>query len=187
MKKKMSGDVALLASLATALRAEYESRITAWNGSPFEWIRAKPSRQVGKIGEQLVAGWCAARELDVSRSPDSEADKIIEGKRVEIKFSTLWAGGFYTFQQVRDQRYDVLICLGVSPFDAHAWILNKKDIPFSALDHQHGGAKGRDTWWIRVDPKKVPAWMRKYGGTLRDIERFFRKSPPRRVVRSPER
>jgi len=79
---------------------------------------------VGVIGEKLVAGWLAAKDCDVMRSPDAEADRIINGKRAEIKFSTLWAG-FYKFQQLRDQNYEFVICLGVSPFDAHCWAIPK--------------------------------------------------------------
>lgn len=180
MKKKVGGDVAILVSIATALRTEYEAGESVWDGSPFAWIKTKPSRQVGKIGEQLVAGWCAAKNLNVSRSPDSDADRVIEGKRVEIKFSTLWAGGFYKFQQIRDQNYDVLICLGVSPFDAHAWVMWKKDIPFDSLEHQHGGARGKDTWWISVDPARMPLWMRRFGGTLEGIQKFFVVSKKRK-------
>ena len=96
-----------------------------WSASPFEWIRARPSRQVGKIGEQLVAGWSAAKGFDVIRSPDAEADRVIAGKRVEIKFSTLWKSGVFKFQQFRDQRYAFAICLGLAPFDARCWAISK--------------------------------------------------------------
>jgi hypothetical protein len=91
-------DVQLLASIAATIKNEYvrEGAVDPWVGSPFAWIRTRPSRQVGRIGEQLVAGWCAAKDLDVVRSPDSEADRIIGGRRVEIKFSTLWQSGNYT-------------------------------------------------------------------------------------------
>lgn len=175
MKKLIRNeDVRILANIAAGLHIDYENHDGAWDGSPFAWIKTRPSRQVGKIGEQLVAGWCAAKELNVVRSPDSEADRIIEGQRVEVKFSTLWAGGFYAFQQIRDQHYDVLLCLGVSPFDAHAWIIRETDIPFHRLDHQHGGARGRDTWWIRVNPRTPPSWLGEQRGTLSEIKDFFR-------------
>lgn len=88
-KRITDRDVQILAVLSVGLRSEYLSRSNSeWVGSPFEWILSRPSRQKGKIGEQLIAGWCAARELNVLRSPDSDADRIIEGHRVEIKFST---------------------------------------------------------------------------------------------------
>lgn len=119
-------EVNLLASIAATLESEYSTdEADPWAGSPFEWIKGRPSRQVGAIGEKLVAGWCAAKDFDVVRSPDSDADRIIHGYRVEVKFSTLWKGGGYKFQQVRDQRYEYLFCLGVAPFDANAWLIPK--------------------------------------------------------------
>jgi len=116
----------LLASIAASLEHDYlDPEEALWKDSPFGWIRMTPSRRRGKIGEQLIASWCAAKGLNVVRSGDSEADRIIEGRRVEIKFSTLWASGVYTFQQIRDQNYSYLICLGLPPFDAHCWVISK--------------------------------------------------------------
>ncbi len=107
------------------------------------------------------AGWCAARELNVVRNPDHEADRIIEGHRVEIKLSMRWRNGSYTFQQIRDQDYEYLVCLGPSPFDAHAWIFRKAELPFRLLKHQHGGRAGRDTWWLTFPPDRPPNWIAK--------------------------
>ena len=61
-----------------------------WSASPFEWIRARPSRQVGKIGEQLVAGWSTAKGFDAIRSPDAEADRVIAGKRRQKDVEARW-------------------------------------------------------------------------------------------------
>lgn len=113
------------------------------------------------------------------RSPDSDADRVIEGARVEIKFSTEWESGQYVFQQIRDQNYRFLICLGVSPFDAKAWIFEKKKIPFKMLKHQHGGDRGHDTWWIGFPANRPPTWMGKKG-FLTDIYRTLAKLKGRR-------
>jgi len=158
----------ILAAISETLKSEYVDPLeNEWEGSPFAWILTRrSSRQRGKIGEQLIAGWCAARDLNVIRSPSSDADRIIEGRRVEIKFSTLWTGGNYVFQQIRDQEYDYLLCLGISPFAAHAWILKKSEIPFTKLKHQHGGGRGKDTWWFSVNPKSIPKWLNMFGGPL---------------------
>jgi len=171
-------DVVLLATISATLMADYVNPAEdPWVGSPFAWIKGRPSRQVGKVGEQLVAGWSAAKGLDVIRTGDSDADRLIDGKRVEIKFSTLWAGGGYTFQQIRNQRYDLCFLLGLSPFTASAWVIPKAvfmERPFRAgLSHQHGGTAGTDTVWLRIDADTPPAWMAEYGGTLaRAFERL---------------
>lgn len=166
-------EVRILAGISQALQAEYQSENREWEGSPFAWIKTRPSRQVGAIGEKLVSGWLAARGFNVVRSGDSDADRVIEGKRVEIKFSTLWENGGYKFQQLRDQQYDLAICLGVSPFNAHCWIIPKEDIiRLWKIEHkitsQHGGQDGADTAWIDVRVENPPEWLRPYGGSLSD-------------------
>ena len=112
-------DVNLLVALAGALRENYSDDDSSWEGSPFAWIRRRPPRSIGAISENIVAEFFAARGFDVTRSSDTDSDRIINGLRTEIKFSSLWESGTYTFQQIRDQNYDVLVCLGVSPFNAH--------------------------------------------------------------------
>ena len=171
-------DVRLLAGISQALETEYTSEDTGWEGSPFAWIKKRPSRQIGKIGELLVAGWLAARGFNVSRSGDSDADRVIEDKRIEIKFSTLWANGNYKFQQLRDQRYEIAFCLGISPFDAHCWVIPKADIiRLWKVEHiiasPHGGQDGADTAWIDVRPDNPPVWLRAYGGSLTDGLQLF--------------
>ncbi|MBA3316355.1 MAG: hypothetical protein H0T47_24100 [Planctomycetaceae bacterium] len=173
-------DVMILAGIATALEADYASESLAWEGSPFAWIKTRPSRQIGAIGEKLVAGYFAAKDFDVVKSPNSDADRKIGGLLTEIKFSTRWANGQYKFQQLRDQAYDVAICLGVCPFDAHCWVLPKATIlsgwgTARGLTSQHGGQRGRDTAWLDVNPADVPEWLSPFGGSLREATEVFRQ------------
>lgn len=67
-------EVAYLASLAGTLQADYvgEKETRMWRGSPFYWVKGRPSRQIGTIGEALVAGWAAAKGFDVQRPLSSE-------------------------------------------------------------------------------------------------------------------
>jgi len=172
-------EVLMLANFAGTLKREYvrEGEDDPWAGSPFAWIRERPSRQVGKIGEQLVAGWCAAKGLDVTSSGDSEADRVIAGRRVEIKFSTLWKSGVYKFQQFRDQNYEFAVCLGISPFDAHCWVVSKEVLRQHVIGHtpQHRGRGGTDTFWLSFRASNPPEWLKPYGGSLEQAYEILRK------------
>jgi len=149
MSRISDPDVKLLATFAAELHADYVAEDDDWTCSPFGWIKTRPSRQVGVIGEKLIAGFLAAKGFDVTRSPDSQADRLINGKRSEVKFSTLWKEGFYKFQQLRNQNYDFAVCLGISPFDAHCWVIPKSTVleqwKKGGIESQHGGRAGTDT------------------------------------------
>lgn len=69
-------DVLALAAISATLQSEYAGEELEWMGSPFAWIKSRPSRQIGTIGERLVAGWLAAKDFDVIRAPDSDADPV---------------------------------------------------------------------------------------------------------------
>ncbi len=99
-------DFNLLASAANYIKKDFEKNRSEWQGSPFEWILELPTGSKGSLGKRLVKQWCALKELAVDRSPDSDADMLINGHRVEIKFSTLWEAGIYKFQKIRDQNYE---------------------------------------------------------------------------------
>ncbi|HWP31107.1 MAG TPA: hypothetical protein VNK96_05210 [Fimbriimonadales bacterium] len=180
MKKLISDpDVMLLAQLSRMLQEEYAEGDEAWIDSPFLWIKTRPSRQVGTIGERLLAGFLAAKGFDVVHAPNSDSDRLVNGKKVEIKFSTLWANGFYKFQQIRDQDYELVICLGISPFDAHAWVIPKVVLinnwgKVPGIQTQHGGRRGSDTAWLTVYPEKVYEWLEPYGGTLEKAVKCFK-------------
>ena len=151
-----------LVSISQALSREYQDENKQWQGSPFEWIKYRSSRSIGAIGEKIVSSWLALHDFNISRSPDSQADRLVEGKRVEIKFSTQWKNGIYLFEQIRDQNYDFAIFLGISPHDAHCWVVPKQDIirmwkVERVLVSQHGGAKGSDTTWARLSPRGTDA------------------------------
>lgn len=185
MKQINDPEVQTLAAIATALAPDYApEQNDPWEGSPFQWIKSQPSRTVGAIGESLVAGWCAAKGFDVVRSASSDADRVIEGHRVEIKFSTLWKTGGYKFQQIRDQEYDYCFCIGVSPYDAHAWLIPKAVLRRYVIGHmgQHTGAEGADTAWLGFVVGNEYEWMKPHGGTLSSVKRLFEE-----VGRGPHR
>lgn len=171
--QRVDDDVALLMALAEDLKPIYSDGEDPWATSPFGWIKSRPSRQVGAIAERLVALWCVDKGIEVTRSPDSQADLVLAGKRVEVKYSSLWTQNhIYKFQQIRDHNYDYCFCLGVSPFDAHAWYIPKADLMVDkppALVPQHGGRQGRDTKWLSFAADSPPDWLRPFGGTLAQV------------------
>ena len=86
-----------IVQISNTLYNEYLEENSIWKNSPFAWIKQRPSRTIGAIGEKIIASWLSMHDFSVSRSPDSDADRIVENKRVEIKFSTLWENGSYRF------------------------------------------------------------------------------------------
>jgi len=172
----------MLASLAASIEPDYvgEKEQAMWRGSPFYWIKGRPSRQVGSIGEALVAGWAASKGFDVQKPLSSDHDRRIEGLKVEVKFSTLWTDNeIFKFQQLRDQDYDYCFMLGVSPFDAQAWFVPKSALATDrppALVPQHGGGGGRDTKWLSFAAAAPPPWMSQYGGRLGEVRRLIEKA-----------
>ena len=172
----------LLASISASLSDKYTDEDASWRGSPFAWILQTSSRQRGKIGEELVAAWLESKGFDVQRSPDAQADRVVNGHRVEVKLSTLWKSGVYKFQQLRDQNYEYAICLGVSPFQIHCWTLPKSEIldrwrRGDGIRSQHSGAGGTDTAWLSFYAAAAPGWLSHFGGSLQDavtvLDRFL--------------
>lgn len=172
-------DVREMVRIAENLHSEHRSSNLAWKESPFAWIKDLPSRTVGKVGEQLIERWCTAQNFDVRPSSNSEADRIVNGLRVEIKLSTLWKTSIYKFQQLRDQAYDIIICLGINPYDVHCWILSKELIlekwKSGEIQSQHRGSEGQDTAWLSVDPNAPQAWLTPQSGRLGDAIQILRE------------
>jgi len=162
-------EVRVLAKIARSCKRHYTKKGHApWAGSPFEWMVPKiSSRQRGKIGEQLIKSWLENHGLKVEPSKDTQADLLVAGHRCEVKFSTLWEKGIYKFQQIRKQNYDFLICLGISPFDAHCWVIPKA-VAWNHATSQHTGKSGKETRWLSINPAKPDDWLKEYGGSLRD-------------------
>jgi hypothetical protein len=99
----------------------------------------------------------------------------VNGVNMEIKFSTLWRSGGYKFQQLRDQDYASVFCLGVSPSRVHAWLIPKA-VAWQNSIPQHGGSLGTDTKWLGFQADNPPEWMSQYGGTLAQALSVIKKA-----------
>ena len=144
-----------------------------WSGSPHSWILTKSPQQQERFWKRFFAGLCAAHGFDVLRSTKNVADNSIEGYQTAVASSMLGRFGSYTFRLTKAQNCDILVCLGLSPLETHAWIFRKEKIPFKHLSHQHGGARGRDTWWMTVKPDNSPEWLHPQSGRLADVYRVL--------------
>ena len=127
-RNSTSKEYAEIVSIAQSFHRELLSENGQWAESPFAWIKFCSSRAQLTIGEKIVSSWLALHDFNIERSPDAEADRLIEGKRTLIKFSTLWRNGTYSFQQIRDEHYEIVLLFGISPNDAHCWVVSKSDI-----------------------------------------------------------
>ena len=170
-------DFLFLSTIGNQIRKEIDSDFSDWKDSPLFWVKTLPPGTKGKFGTRLIAAWSAANGLKIDSSPDSDADLLINGHRAEIKFSTLWGTGIYKFQQIRDQNYEYLIALGISPFDAHCWIIQKSILKKFVIGHQpqHTGARGTETFWFSVNPDKPPEWISNLGGSLESALKLLQK------------
>lgn len=130
----------------------------------------------------MVYQWCTLKGLSIDGSPDSQADMLINAHRVEIKFSTLWEANIYKFQQIRDQNYEYAVCLGISPFEAHCWVISKQILRQYVIGHsgQHTGSAGKDTAWFTVSPQSPPSWLLPFGGTLEQAYKVLKSLSSRK-------
>ena len=160
----LSPDFQMLAATASYLQTEIEEQSDFWKNSPFEWVLLLSSAKKGKLARRLVDSWCMSKDLPLDRSKSSSHYLTINGNRIAIKMSTRWTDGKYKFQQIRDNGYDYVICLGISPRDIHCWVF-KREYAIKNATPQHKGAKGAE-YWIAINPDKPSDWVKDLGGTL---------------------
>ena len=160
----ISKDFIMLAAMASNLQGELVDENNPWENSAFEWILSLPPRKKGKLGGSLITSWLESKGIRSDPTKDSSVTLEINGLNFAIKFSTLWVTGSYKFQQIRPKGYDYVIYLGISPFEAHCWVLERK----YAIEHakpQHKNGKAAD-YWVEIDPHQPPEWIEESGGTL---------------------
>lgn len=176
-RKKYSSDFEMLAATAAYLQEKLQEKSDIWEGSPFEWVLQLPARQKGALGRRLVTSWCASKDLYMERPKDKEAkdtsETLVIGEiKLSIKFSTLWNNGKYNFQQIRSDGYDYVLCFGISPTQAHCWVL-ERNYAISHAKPQH-----KSEYWISFNPKSPPNWLQGHGGTLDQAYEVLKKLQP---------
>ncbi len=143
-----------------------------WLATPFSFLKEVPIKTRGKIGEDIITTWLRNKGFRVDVTPETAIDRIVNDKNVEIKFAMLGQDGSYTFNQLRNQNYDYVLCFGLSYDSAHCWFIPKVEIikrwlARDIIKPQHSGKKGSDTAILKFKPSSS-GWLSQYGGTLRE-------------------
>lgn len=169
--KKFDADFISLLSLASAFQQEIEIQSDIWKNSPFEWLLQLSAAKKGKLGRYLIKSWLNQKGLVCDYSIKRGINFIIEGIPVSSKFSTIWDRGEYAFQQIRDNGYKLLICLGISPDKVHCWVFRKEYIiQHAKIQHKKGSE-----FWIQINPEDIPPWAQDYGGNLENSLNVLKK------------
>ena len=104
---QQDGTVKLTANLLVG--AELDPR---WADGPFQGLKLMPAKAKGTRFEQLAQAIFENKGLLVQKSISSDHDRIVDGKKAEIKGSTITKGrdDWFSFLQIRPaQDYECLI------------------------------------------------------------------------------
>jgi hypothetical protein len=170
---------AALSAFSMALSEEYVEDLPtaediAWEGSPFNWIRQEAPGTKGRIGRDLSRSILESLGITVGSQGTA---LTANGVQIRVKLSLEWGAGAFKFQQIRDEPFGYVFCLGIYPEGAYGWLIPRDELIVDGvwqervgLTPQHGGVGGTDTYWLSVDPANPPAWLSQYGGTLAAFE-----------------
>jgi hypothetical protein len=158
-----------LVSITDSLIANYPAS-TAWDDSPFNWIRGLPPASKGAIGRDIGSGLLYAYGF----TPGAYRYELrVNGQGVLVRVAMKWKGNIVKFQNVRDVKFDHVLCIALYPKNTYAWLIPKNEIWLNqSVRNDHSGVtrqhKGADAW-IHVDPKNVQSWLKPYGGTIEEM------------------
>ncbi len=162
----------LLGKISESFREVAPKPLTFGENNPFNWLLTMPSATIGAYGAKFVSELFRANDFDVLRPlGGSDHDRVINGHRIEVKFCTRRKeDASFWFEQIRDQEYDYVLCLGLSADAASCWVIPKSELtlPKEGLSPQHGGKEGKDTLQLQFQPDAVPAWLHEFGGSLEE-------------------
>ena len=166
-----------LVSAAAAAAFQYVDT-DEWHDSPFAKIRNLPAASRGKAAVSMVENLLHQTGFRVAPRRSSGHDCLVEGRTVRVKLSTLWRSGLYTFQQIRNEDYEIMFLLGLSPQEGHAWVVSRA-VALSLAGHP--------TAWIAFPPHDPPEPLLSAGGSLSALAPALLQAfgPPSNVSHSP--
>lgn len=132
--------------------AKLEREVDPYQDSEFLVYKQMSSKKKGKYFELIVEEFLRAKGYIVSKSLNSDHDRVVNGKKLEIKGSLLWGTGtHFRWQQIRtNQDYDIICFVAIYPdkielFGSTKEIVKEKleiqDEQGNWVYNQHGGKK----------------------------------------------
>ena len=159
---------------AAALKAEALQELkgtSPWRHSPFRWLqRLPPVPKHGQVKQLLVQSIRDLTGLPVDGVTDGNGASCLQlgTLLMSLKVSFLWEDGGYKFQQIRRGPFSHLVLFGLSPEDAHLWVIPTTE-PCIFQSPQHVSRQGDvANYELTVGDSAPPSWLAPYGGTLAD-------------------
>jgi|SRR6185437_2686750 len=160
----------LLSERSAALSLQYPEDDGLWEGSPFNWVRNKSAPTKGKVGREFAASLVEAAGFQVMRSGMA---LTANGKALRVKLSLMGEGGTLMFEQIKNDDFDYLLCIGLYPENSYGWLIPKEEMLVNGILQEREGLSGQhigdadpsDFWITDLNASQPFTWLQPYGGT----------------------
>lgn len=165
--------MARMAHLASLEAQDAAAR--AWVGSPYASLRDLKPIPKSKTARSMLVSWLASIGIvATAHNAWGNTALILPGNRLAVvKCSMRWHEGSYRFQQIRDWEYEAALLLGISPEQAHLWIVPRAVLLAHSVP-QHAAYSRMLTFPADAHPR----WLRQYGGSLEEAEAILADAVP---------
>ena len=121
-----------------------------YTNSKFKILKDLSSKKKGSLFEKLYTEYKLSQGVTVTKPSNSDHDRIVDGKKVEIKGSFLWGeSNTFRWQQIRtSQDYELIVFIAIYPDrieffqadkDTVKTHLEVQDSSGNWIHNQHGG------------------------------------------------
>lgn len=160
----------ILVGITDDLKPEYPEN-PAWNNSAFKWLRCLPPGSKGRVGRDIATGML--RSYGFTPMTGKNTTILVNGSTVEVRFALMWDNGIIKYENIRDRKFDYILCFALLPSDALAWLIPKEQIwkdssirkDVVGIKSQHKGADA----WLTINPHEPHLWLKQFGGTLEEM------------------
>ena len=127
-----------------------------WIDKPCYSVKILGNSSKGDLAEEFIVQYCRELGFQVEdkKTRLGDYDKIIEGKKFEIKMATEDLTGNFQFNHLRyDYKYDGVICIGVSPDSILFEIYSKSEIATGKAGNLVSMGRGQNSSFKLTKPK----------------------------------